>query len=140
MNGNTGFRVKNLRHTKFCKHKTSGEVWHDQVDTAATKCIVNGCNTELTTTQKRGCHVISANQNTNTGTRFIVVMCDHHNKLYDIPLVLRANAKRTILASCFCGHTEKTFDSCAQCKEQKKSSKKKGKKSSAKRKSRKKGT
>lgn len=116
--GNAGFRVKNLHHTKNCTHKeTSGVSWFDQIGTKARFCMANGCNIELTPTQKRGCHVVSANQNTLSGQRFIVAMCDHHNKLYDVVIDIRLNATECAL-ECKCGHLEEPgafAGRCPQC-------------------------
>jgi hypothetical protein len=117
--GNEGFRVKNLHHTSNCSHKLQSGSWFDHIDTKATICMVNGCQTKLTSSQKRGCHVVSANQNTDSGQRFLVAMCAEHNAYYDSPLDIRLNAAECAL-ECKCGHLEPPpWDKrkCKMCKQ-----------------------
>ena len=64
--GNAGYRVKNLKGTSFCPHKCERAL-----SDSKTKCAMNKCLNEA----NRGCHVVAANQNDNTGYRFIVYMC-----------------------------------------------------------------
>eukprot|EP00164_Ancoracysta_twista_P009221 GFYU01013575.1.p2 GENE.GFYU01013575.1~~GFYU01013575.1.p2 ORF type:complete len:142 (-),score=5.12 GFYU01013575.1:362-787(-) len=118
--GNAGNNVKNLHHTSNCPHKPSSIPWVDLIGTDARYCMKNGCNTELTETQKRGCHVVYANQGTNSGTRYIVAMCARHNGDYSGPLNIRVNAKQLALEDCSCGHLEPPpWDGrrCRQCAE-----------------------
>jgi hypothetical protein len=113
--GNSGFRVKNLHHTKNCKHKLQSGSWFDHIGTTAKFCMKNGCKTELTDTQKRGCHVVHANQNTERGERFLVAMCASHNQQYGVPLDIRVNARECVLVDCDCGHLEDYMEGCDQC-------------------------
>jgi hypothetical protein len=55
----------------------------------------------------RACHVISANQNTDSARRFIVYMCASHNGQHGVILNIRGNATTfEFEESCKCG----TFD------------------------------
>ncbi len=115
---NSGFNVKNLYHTANCPHKLIAGSWFEHVDTKATLCMTNGCTTVLTATQKRGCHVIAANQNDTSGKRFIVALCATCNADYEHVLNIRLNAKECYLPHCDCGHLAPVGDarSCKQCK------------------------
>jgi len=93
--GNEGNRVKNLRSTSGCAHYKGYAASSD----SEVKCAVNGCNNKGI----RACHVIYANQNATTGTRYIVYMCSSHNAIYNQILDVRANAKMHELKDCPCG-------------------------------------
>eukprot|EP00160_Parvularia_atlantis_P010161 Unigene19993_Nuclearia_a/m.55594 Unigene19993_Nuclearia_a/g.55594 ORF Unigene19993_Nuclearia_a/g.55594 Unigene19993_Nuclearia_a/m.55594 type:complete len:130 (-) Unigene19993_Nuclearia_a:25-414(-) len=93
--GNSGYNVKNLRGTSGCKHyKGLGA----SVD-STTKCAFNGCKKDAT----RACHVISSNQNAQTGVRKIIYMCPSHNGIYGDVLNVRANALTLEFPDCTCG-------------------------------------
>ena len=69
---------------------------------------------------KLGCHVFFANQNSETGQRFLVAMCASHNQQYKTPLSIRSNAKRCELEDCDCGHVEDIKPNCEQCQSKEK--------------------
>ncbi|KAL9642265.1 hypothetical protein ABK040_007264 [Willaertia magna] len=92
--GNEGNRVKNLKHTTGCPHSRGHEADRD----SNTKCAVNGCNNK----GNNACHVTHANQNEESGKRYLVNMCTKHNAAKDT-LNIRENAKMTELKDCNCG-------------------------------------
>lgn len=93
--GNSGFRVKNLRGTSGCKHYRGLEA-----DVASkTKCATNECNKKAI----RACHLIAANQNAESGKRFIAYLCASCNGQYDTILQIRLNAVAYDLDDCDCG-------------------------------------
>ena len=93
--GNTGFKVKNLRGTSGCKHYRGLEA----AIASKTKCATNSCPKMA----NRACHLISGNQNAETGKRFIAYLCPSCNGKYDRVLTIRANAKAYELPDCKCG-------------------------------------
>lgn len=105
--GNEGFNVKNLGHTTGCPHY--GDVAAS--DDTEKKCATNLCPK----TGSNACHVISANQNNETGKRFIVYMCDSHNKIYDSVIHIRKNALYHDLSgvNCTSSSCSKTHKKCA---------------------------
>ena len=123
--GNSGFRVVNLHHTKHCPHKLQSGSWFDHVETKAkycaslAKCHSNGRKKLLSSDNKRGCHVIAANQNTATGKRFILPLCAECNGKYDTVLDVKVWCQEAYLPNCNCGHIESPIwnaKKCAQCK------------------------
>lgn len=69
------------------------------------QCAVNGCKNGPDGKKGlaiRACHVISANQNADSGVRKIVYMCASHNGLYKVHTI-RSNAITHILDDCDCG-------------------------------------
>jgi hypothetical protein len=90
------FRVKHLNGTSGCRHYRGLEAERD----SDTKCATNGCSGKGT----RACHVIMANQNSDSGTRYIVYCCPTCNgqkqgEVNDI----RKNAEHYPLDDCDCG-------------------------------------
>ena len=90
-------RVKHLNGTSGCPHYRG----LGASNSSTTKCATNGCNNSGI----RACHVIMANQNANSGTRYIVYCCPTCNgqKLGQVNNI-RSNAIMHQLGDCTCGY------------------------------------
>ena len=105
IHGNCGFRVKHLNNTRGCPHYRRVNIDGEILDLASSnacpvKCASNGCSGRAI----RACHVIMANQSSNSGGRYIVYCCAVCNgNKYGQVLNVRANAECYFMGDCFCG-------------------------------------
>lgn len=96
-------RFKNLHGTRDCSHYRRKEV-QDAVSQMK-GCARNNCPNKGNPAVKISqCHVIKANQNADSGVRYLVPMCTACNQDYEVVLQVDGRLADLEIKGCTCGH------------------------------------